>query len=374
MTRMDYIQCLVFSLPMFIALMCVALLLMFRHRNRDSTQRRLSGLMMWLYGVVAFGWFGMVLYMVDYHAHVWVKTPFFFALMLSQVLLYRFIFAITGTGSRERFPRMHYVVPVILAATQGIWSLATPYEVQYYIIESRGDPAPGYELFTRFYTSNALVFIVYSIVYPLAGLLRIGKFRRAVVHYSADEQRSSVRWVYTQIVLLWLMLPFASGLLFVHKSVFFSSAVTVCMSLLPVVQYLFICHHLMAGNYMIIQPPRPEEAEGERSKGMERSRFESYMRQRKPYLDPKLRITDLCLALGTNRSYLSGFINREYGVNFSRYINGLRLEELERIRLSPKNKGLPGVDLVLQAGFSSYRSYLRVKQLEDSRRVVRIFD
>jgi AraC-like DNA-binding protein len=246
--------------------------------------------------------------------------------------------------------------------------------VQYYIVETRGERAPGYELYSRFFSATVPIFIVYNVIYPLLGLLRIRRYRREVVNYSADEGRSSVGWMYRLIVLIWLTLPISSGVLFVHKSVFFASALTALGAFLPIFQYLFICYNLMAGNYIIIQPPEPEEKSVRRPKRIDRQRFETYMRQHKPWLDPKLRITDLCVALHTNRSYLSSLINSEYGMNFSRYINQWRLEELNRLRLDPKKANALGVEMVLEAGFSSYRSYLRVKADEDARNVVKGFD
>ncbi|MEI3096093.1 MAG: hypothetical protein V8T33_07025 [Parabacteroides distasonis] len=48
-----------------------------------------------------------------------------------------------------------------------------------------------------------------------------------------------------------------------------------------------------------------------------------------------MRITDLAAGLSTNRSYLSAFINKEYGMNFCRLINRCRLMALDRLRVSP---------------------------------------
>ena len=78
----------------------------------------------------------------------------------------------------------------------------------------------------------------------------------------------------------------------------------------------------------------------------------------------------MCAELGTNRSYLSSFINSEYWMNFSGYINRQRLDELDRIRVAPENRKAAGIDLVLCAGFSSYRSYIRVKARDDASQTI----
>jgi hypothetical protein len=60
-------------------------------------------------------------------------------------------------------------------------------------------------------------------------------------------------------------------------------------------------------------------------------------------------------------------------MNFSRFINRCRLKELNRLRLSPDHKENTNMELVLMAGFSSYRSYLRVKNEEDRASVLKEF-
>ncbi len=68
--------------------------------------------------------------------------------------------------------------------------------------------------------------------------------------------------------------------------------------------------------------------------------------------------------LFSNRAYVSAFINSEYGMNFNRFVNGFRLREVERLREEAKRKKhhVSALQLILNAGFSSYRSYMRAKE------------
>lgn len=368
MTTTDIIQVVGFSLPMFAALVCALFMAIHLKNATEKAQKKLVKIMIMTYISAVSCWFGVIVYVVDYDCFVGYNTLFFFSLMFDQVLLYHFLFIITGTGRQERFNSLHYLIPVILTLIMGIWSLAVPYEVQYYIVETRGEPAPGYLWYSRFFSATVPIFILYNILYPLLGLFRVRAYQKEVVNYSADEQRASAGWLYKLIFLVWLTLPVASGVLFVHKRVFFGSALTAMGALLPIFQYLIICYNLMSGNYVIIQPAAMEDGVKDNAKTtkIDKKKFEAYVKDRKPYLNPKLKITDMCTDLGTNRSYLSSFINNEYGMNFSSYINRQRLDELDKIRLAPLRKGMDGIDLVLCAGFSSYRSYIRVKKREDA--------
>lgn len=368
MTTTDIIQVVGFSLPMFAALVCALFMAIHLKNATEKAQKKLVKIMIMTYISAVSCWFGIIVYVADYDFFVGYNTIFFFSLMIDQVLLYHFLFIITETGRQERFNNLHYMIPVILTLIMGIWSLAVPYEVQYYIVETRGEPAPGYLWYSHFFSATVPIFILYNILYPLLGLFRVRAYQKEVVNYSADEQRASAGWLYKLIFLVWLTLPVASGVLFVHKSVFFSSALTAMGALLPIFQYLIICYNLMSGNYVIIQPAAMEDGVKDNAKTtkIDKKKFEAYVKDRKPYLNPKLKITDMCTDLGTNRSYLSSFINNEYGMNFSSYINRQRLDELDKIRLAPQRKGMDGIDLVLCAGFSSYRSYIRVKTREDA--------
>ena len=90
--------------------------------------------------------------------------------------------------------------------------------------------------------------------------------------------------------------------------------------------------------------------------------FEGYFKKNKPFLNPNLTISDLTEPLQCNRTYLSKFVNRTYGMNFSNYINSCRLYEIERLMAMPGNRNKTPESLYLQAGFRSYRNYLSAKK------------
>lgn len=96
-----------------------------------------------------------------------------------------------------------------------------------------------------------------------------------------------------------------------------------------------------------------------------RQQVEKYLEDRKPYLNPEFKITDMARDLVSNRTYISAFINREYGVNFNRFINSYRLKEVERLHadaVQRKQKYLcwrlcSMRDLVITAAISGLRTW-----------------
>jgi len=103
------------------------------------------------------------------------------------------------------------------------------------------------------------------------------------------------------------------------------------------------------------------------NKILTQSEFENFFLEEMPYLNPHLKISDLVRVFGINRSYLSNFINKTYGLNFNQYVNLWRIKEVERISHLEKDGKKKLADIVAHAGFGSISSYWRAKKLIDER-------
>ena len=88
--------------------------------------------------------------------------------------------------------------------------------------------------------------------------------------------------------------------------------------------------------------------------------IESTIRENRYYLDNSLTLQRLAVLLGTNRQYLSNYINQEKGMTFYDYINNFRLEEA-KILLDNKDdeNRLSLEEISRKAGFNSYSTFLR---------------
>ncbi|GHV55618.1 hypothetical protein FACS1894182_00250 [Bacteroidia bacterium] len=266
-------------------------------------------------------------------------------LMFDQILIYRFVHIITATERHSRFNRLHFVVPVLLTA----------------VVE-----LTGYAILT------SVVFVAYNTLYPVLGILRIRRYRRSIEDYSADAQRTSLNWLLLMQALTLITIPVPLfGMLF-NVDVFSGSWFSVQGALPAFFIYPILCYNLLSDNYVIVTPDDDAELPDIDS-AMAAKNFARYLRDTKPYLNPQLRITDVAADLHSNRCSVSALVNREYGMNFSRLINRCRLKELNRLRLSPGHSEKDNLQLVLMAGFSSYRSYLRVKNREDRMSVLKEF-
>lgn len=92
----------------------------------------------------------------------------------------------------------------------------------------------------------------------------------------------------------------------------------------------------------------------------------TYFEHNKPFLNPNLRLNDIALALGTNRTYLSDALNNELNTNFNRFVNEYRIKEAQRLlKQGNKTTGLQAI--AEQSGFNSYSTFRRaLKEITDT--------
>ena len=92
--------------------------------------------------------------------------------------------------------------------------------------------------------------------------------------------------------------------------------------------------------------------------------FIEYMGTQKPYLNPNLSITDVALALNSNRTYVSVLINENFGITFRDYINEERINYAKQIMLKNPDEILEVI--AEKSGFSGDSQFAKkFKELEN---------
>lgn len=88
--------------------------------------------------------------------------------------------------------------------------------------------------------------------------------------------------------------------------------------------------------------------------------IEQIIREMQYYRDSTLTLQKLAQLLGTNRQYLSNYINQERHMTFYEYINEFRLEEAKVIMDSKNTESQQSIeDIAVMVGFNSYSTFLR---------------
>ena len=88
--------------------------------------------------------------------------------------------------------------------------------------------------------------------------------------------------------------------------------------------------------------------------------FEKHLLNRKPFLNPKLSISDISKELTTSQSVLSKVINTHYGKNFNKLINEYRVKHFIELTTNEQFSAYSFLGLATESGFTSKASFNRV--------------
>lgn len=105
-----------------------------------------------------------------------------------------------------------------------------------------------------------------------------------------------------------------------------------------------------------------EESDNERIKLLS-EQLEKLFTVDKVYLEPRLRLVDLAQKLGTNRTYLSNFFNKERQTTFYEFVNGYRISYSENLLTTTDYT----LDVVAElSGFNSLSTFRRAFSVKNN--------
>lgn len=371
-------------IPFLSAIACGTLVAFSLQDCLKRDERKLKRIVLFYFAMSGIGWFVMLCYEFHPVLFVWLNVACLASFMLPAIFFYRIIRFLTRLGQPESFSVLHYLLPGALLAVMLIWSLFVPFDVQLLIVKGKAQVLPaGYEAFARFFTIKPLLRVIFGLVYYLFVILMlVGYYQRATG--SKQLLRKPAKWVLF-LVGISLASLFSSILpTFMPRGEILYSIWTFMVALSIAAQHILLSYHIIRRDYLpyIIvekkqkqpddaikeqpQPPQKQSKETEvklprrqHSGKLNRRRFESFIRNNKPYLNPDYKMTDLVEDLDVNRTALSSFINSTYGMNFNRYLNRMRLQELDKLRSQPDGEGKSISSLIDKVGFKDFRNYSR---------------
>ena len=81
------------------------------------------------------------------------------------------------------------------------------------------------------------------------------------------------------------------------------------------------------------------------------------MQQEQIYLNPEISISEIARRIGTNRSYLSDYLNHNCNSSFIDFINNLRLEHAEKLMKDDPKSSIDSISI--SSGFNSLSTFRR---------------
>ena len=289
------------------------------------------------------------------------STLFLFSSMYSVVVFYHIVHLIMSTQEKSKISKTHYFLPLIITSIYSFLFYETPLCIFAQPTFSKFFGINLHLLPSIAFFSKYWIWFVYKVIYSLIILQQLFVYKKQIINYSAEQDRTSMNWLVCIICINLIFIPFPILSLILEKDHILIPLMIYVTNLMIMLQSIILFYNMFTNNYLIVisDNRKAVQESPSLSSKIDKKIFEEYIAKEKPYLNPELRITDMILPLGTNRTYLSNFINNTYGMSFSCYINNCRIKELEYYRSNPKMGIYTDEDLVVRAGFSSYRGYKR---------------
>ncbi|MFO8022230.1 MAG: helix-turn-helix domain-containing protein [Perlabentimonas sp.] len=212
------------------------------------------------------------------------------------------------------------------------------------------------------FVAGRILFLAQTIIYLLLSFNLIRKNNQKLLHYYSNMEERKLTWVQFFNFCFAFTTVSSAILASIGRNVFLQNEWLLIFPSIVFTLMLFAIGLLgfnQTAAFSEIDSTYDITEEG-RSPLQLKTKLEFLFEKEKVFKNPDLKIWDICSMLGTNRTYVSKFINREYGANFCSHVNHYRIEYAKQ--LVRQNKNLTNEQIAELSGFGSVNSLFRVFQ------------
>ncbi len=211
---------------------------------------------------------------------------------------------------------------------------------------------------------------IQAMIYVVFAALEMKHYRNWVSNHHSDLKHINLNWLrwltysFLAVTIIWWIAGYADIAYLIHwfgepsmqVAYFFWAAMSVVV--------------LVIGYYGLFRPeifidresePAPASANPKRLNETELSLYTEklldLMEREKPYLDPKLKLSDLATMMSVNTGILSLIINQGAGKNFNDFVNEYRVTEFKSRVKSGDHQNFTLLAIALDSGFNSKSSF-----------------
>lgn len=285
----------------------------------DSSNGRNSSRNLWFFSIAC-----TVLYFchsLSFSSHVtdvpiWSQCVYLVCNLAVYPLFYIYICSLTRLeGPSKRLLRI--LVPALLA---GIISVVT------------AALGGNLSVITRI---SSVIFALEVILVGVVGIIDIVRYRRKVANFYADTEERALPALMTLMVLFLVMALISMGANIVGKESFKGTillAIPSCLFSTLLFCIFFWGHKYRYGAEDMASDIAADEHTEENRKTDNPRQVQLFtsickiMVEKRLFLKPDLKITDLLAEVGSNRTYISNCINRNSGKSFSEFVHSYRID------------------------------------------------
>lgn len=218
----------------------------------------------------------------------------------------------------------------------------------------------------------SLAYGLWCIVWMIHDLPRYHRWLKNEYSY---QENINLHWLIGVTLLFFIILC-----IWVVDCIYPSTLIDTIYTLSSLVGWMVVCYFINRQELVIkevidslptetAEPLAPAAADGETEESdNERIKLLSEQLEKlftvdKVYLEPRLRLVDLAQKLGTNRTYLSNFFNKERQTTFYEFVNGYRISHSEKLLTTTDYT----LDVVAElSGFNSLSTFRRAFSVKNN--------
>lgn len=261
---------------------------------------------------------------------------------------------------------MAFCVSLVFPGRYSAWRLsvlAAPYAAALLVFAISRSPVvyPAVQLYTLVASTALLLWL----------WLSIRRHRRMLLDNVGNLEYFDLRWgailigVLYAVQLVWAVESLSQQSWFTSTAADSNLLLDTLWCFITVAYVLLVVRKIMRQQVFVVAPLEDIETRcftlpHTYYKTLDGSNIDEVVRENRYYLDATLTLQALATHLGTNRQYLSNYINRERHKTFYEYINGFRLEEARQLLDSGQVERWQTMEgLASMVGFNSYATFLR---------------
>jgi len=214
------------------------------------------------------------------------------------------------------------------------------------------------------YIAGRIVFILQVVIYMFLARGQLLRYRKLVADYYSETEGRSLKWVSAMNISYFIASLASMSLAYLGREMFLENELLLVFPSLVFSLLLFILGYLGSRQESALMqktdPLDNIDDLNEDSRIRLGHALQVLFERDKIYLTPDLKISDVCNALGTNRTYVSNVINQKFKINFAGFVNSYRLEHAKN--LIRENRKLRAEELADLSGFGSVNSLYRAFQ------------
>lgn len=212
-----------------------------------------------------------------------------------------------------------------------------------------------------------IVFIIQLIPVSYFGYKKLSLFNKEINNYYADIENKTLAPI-QNLLLLFILFAFFSAVanqlgrdFFIQESGLLAIPSLIFGSMLFSISYIGYKQDFTALDFYKDSKKSPQEESipnFSSANGILKERLQYLIEEQQLFKQKDLHISDVALQAGSNRTYVSNYINKELNLSFSDYINSRRIKYAQSLMLLP-GKSLSLNEISDLSGFANEASFYR---------------